>query len=312
MKNKNINLRTIINSNLKFDEETHTYTYNGKTLISCTQLLAKHHLTPSYEGVDPELLKKSAEYGNRIHKEIEDYIKNGEIGESIELANFISWLETSGYEIIDSEYLVNNDIVAGKVDLLLKHKETNVYVIADIKTTSVVHKESVSWQLSVYNNLDEDIASLGLCLHFEKTGELELVSIPLKTTNDIERLFECERNGELFTYELENVDGALSELSKLETLIVSYKALIKQAEEEEKSLLDQVREEMESRNIKTMETNSMKSTIMEDSVRKTFDKKLLAKAHPELDLTEYEKETIVKGGMRITLKENKDNENATN
>ena len=312
MANKNINLRTLINTALKFDEETHTYTYNGQKLISCTQLLAKHHLSPSYEGVDPETLKKSAEYGNRIHKEIEDYIKSGVVGDSIELASFIEWLDHSGYEIVDSEYLVNNDIVAGKVDLLLKHKETECYVIADIKTTSVVHKESVSWQLSIYNYLDEDIAITGACLHFDKQGNLEFVSVPLKAPRDIERLLECERNGELFTYEVDNVGGALEQLSKLETLIVNYKTLIKQAEEEEKSLLDQVREEMEGRNIKTLETPNMKITIMEDSVRKTFDKKLLAKAHPELDLTEYEKETIVKGGMRITLKENKDNENATN
>ena len=173
----------------------------------------------------------------------------------------------------------------------------------------MVHKESVSWQLSIYNNLDEDIAITGMCLHFDKTGELELVSIPLKAPRDIEKLFECERNGELFTYELDNVNNALTELGKLEQLIVNYKALIKQAEEEQKGLKEQVRAEMESRNIKSMELPTMKITIMEDSVRKTFDKKLLAKAHPELDLSQFEKETVVKGGMRITLKEKKDNEN---
>ena len=305
---KNINLRHLVNSALKFDEETHTYTLNDNKLISVTQLLAKHHLSPDYSGVSEELLKKSAEYGNQVHKDIENYIKKGIVVPSLELTSFINWLEKSGYEVIDSEYLVCNDIIGGKVDLLLKHQETGVYVIADIKTTSIVHQESVSWQLSLYNYLEENVAQVGMCLHFLKDGTLEVESIKLKTQQDTEKLIECERNGEIFQYELDTLDTALVDLDKVERLIANYKALIKQAEEEQKTIHEQVRAEMESRNIKTLDLNTMKITIVEDSVRKTFDKKAFEKDHPELDLSQYDKITQVKGSLKITLKEKKDNE----
>ena len=308
MTNKNINLRHCVNSALKFDEETHTYTLNGNKLISVTTLLAKHHLSPSYEGVDPELLKKSAEYGNMVHKEIENYIKLGEYtNNSMELASFVKWLDNSGYEIVDSEYLVCNDIIGGKVDLLLKHQDTGVYVIADIKTTSIIHKESVSWQLSLYNYLEENVAQVGMCLHFLKDGTLEVESVPLKTQQDVEKLVECERQGELFTYELEGLDNALVDLSRVETLIASYKALIKQAEAEQKTIHDQVRAEMESRNIKTLDLPNMKITIVEDSTRETLDSKKLKVEQPEI-YSQYVKQTQVKGSLKITLKEKNNNE----
>ena len=307
-----VNLRRSINSALKFDEETHTYTYNGKTLISTTQLLAKHHLSPDYSGVDEELLKKSAEYGNMVHKEIEEWIKYGTItNNSLELQSFINWLDNSGYEIIDCEYIVCNDIIGGKVDLLLRHKESDVYVLVDIKTTSVVHQESVSWQVSLYNHFDDEIALLGMCLHFLKDGSLEIVSAPLKKPKDIEKLIECERNGELFQYDLDTLDNALVDLSKVETLIASYKALIKQAESEQKTIHEQIRQEMEGRNIKTLDLPNMKITIVEDTIRETLDSKKLKQEQPEI-YEQYKKVSLVKGSLKITLKENKEDETATN
>ena len=304
-----VNLRRLINSALKFDEKTHTYTFNGNKLISVTQLLSKHHLSPDYSGVNPDLLKTSAEYGNMVHKEIEEWIKHGTFtNNSLELQSFINWLDNSGYEIIDCEYLVCNDIIGGKVDLLLRHKESDVYVIVDIKTTSVVHQESVSWQVSLYNHFDDEIALLGMCLHFLKDGSLEIVSAPLKKPKDIEKLIECERNGELFQYELDNLNNALVDLSKVESLIANYKNLIKQAEEEQKLIYSQVRMEMESRNIKTLDLPNMKITIVEDSSRETLDSKLLKQEQPDI-YEKYKKITQVKGNLKVTLKKAKDNEN---
>lgn len=303
---ENVNLRQVGTPiGLDFNEDTHTYKLNGKELISTTTLLTKHHLSPSYGGVDEKTLDKAREYGNQVHKEIEDYVKHGIITNSIELSSFIKWLNTSGYEVVDSEYLVCNDIIGGKVDLLLKHKETGVYVICDIKTTSIIHKESVSWQVSIYNYLDEDIALVGMCLHFLKDGSIEAESIPLKAPKDIARLIECERNGELFQYEITGLDNAISKVSELENVIATYKAFIKQAEEDEKLLHEQIRQEMENRNIKSLDLDTMKITIVEDSVRKSIDTKKLEQEQPII-YEKYLKQTIVKGGLRITLKGKKD------
>lgn len=301
----------LITDGLVFDEETHRYTYQGKELKSITRLLADQHISPSYDGVNQELLKKSAEYGNQVHKEIEDYVKTGKVGKSIELSNFIKWLETSGYEVVGCEYIVHNDNYAGKVDLLLRHKETGVYVIVDIKTTSTIHKESVSWQVSLYNYLGKQLhheieALVGLCLHFTKTGELEVESIAIKSDKDIESLLAADIDGKQFVYEIKKVDSAVAKVGELETLIKSYKDLIAQAQMEEELLKEDIRAEMESRNIKTLDLPNMKITIVEDSIRVSFDNKKFLKAHPEFNTDEWVKETPVKGGLKITFKKGDD------
>ena len=46
---------------IKFDENLHKYTVDGKEVISVTQLLQKHKITPSYDAVDKELLRVASE-----------------------------------------------------------------------------------------------------------------------------------------------------------------------------------------------------------------------------------------------------------
>jgi hypothetical protein len=65
---------------IEFREDTHEYFLDGRKLISVTQLMRKHGLAPSYDAVPSAVLKAKAERGTLIHKEIEKYIKYGEIG----------------------------------------------------------------------------------------------------------------------------------------------------------------------------------------------------------------------------------------
>ena len=66
---------------LNFDENSHTYTLikeNGEeiNLVSVTQLLKKHGLSPDYSNIDSEILRLKAERGKVILKELEDYISH--------------------------------------------------------------------------------------------------------------------------------------------------------------------------------------------------------------------------------------------
>ena len=70
---------------LKFNEEWHTYTLNGKILPSVTQLLDDG----TYENVDKEILKYAQERGKIIHKEIETYLKTSETGFTGEFYTFL-------------------------------------------------------------------------------------------------------------------------------------------------------------------------------------------------------------------------------
>jgi len=67
-------------SKVKFNKKTHKYTLvdsKGKKisdLISVTQLLKKHEISPDYSQVDEETLNAKARRGTVIHEELEKYI----------------------------------------------------------------------------------------------------------------------------------------------------------------------------------------------------------------------------------------------
>lgn len=78
-----------ITTELEFDEELHKYTLNGKELPSVTKLLD----TGEYANVDSEILKRACNRGHEIHKEIENYFKNGSLGDTKEFYEAIGLIE---------------------------------------------------------------------------------------------------------------------------------------------------------------------------------------------------------------------------
>ena len=55
-------------NDFQFDKNKHEYTLDGRPLISVTQLMKKHGLSPDYSAVDPEVLFAAAERGTLIHR----------------------------------------------------------------------------------------------------------------------------------------------------------------------------------------------------------------------------------------------------
>ena len=135
-----------------FNKENHTYTLDGKILISVTQLMRKHGLAPDYSGINETVLQRKAERGTLIHEEIERYIKHGELGFTSEQDDFIGFAKELGLKNMRSEQIVNNDLVAGTIDLMAERVagKATIKVLADYKTGTTVDKEAVRWQLSLY------------------------------------------------------------------------------------------------------------------------------------------------------------------
>lgn len=78
-----------ITTELKFDETTHRYTLNGKELPSVTKLLDDG----SYDNIDSEILKRACDRGHEIHKELEMYFKEGQLGDTREFYEAIDLIE---------------------------------------------------------------------------------------------------------------------------------------------------------------------------------------------------------------------------
>lgn len=286
---------------IEFREDTHEYIAHGKKLISVTQLMRKHGLAPSYDAVPSEVLRAKAERGTLIHKEIEQYIKEGEIGFTTEVANFINYIHDEELDCYASEEIVYNDVVAGTVDLVLGDG-----TIADIKTTATLHKEAVSWQLSIYaflwNMVYTENVYKGAAYHFNKDGVLKVVDIPLKPMSEVARLMECERNGELYTQELTGTEAQLAELAEVESLIKQIEEQKKAAEAQAVELRAAIMQAMEQNGCTSFENERIKLTYVAPTTRTAIDSTRLKKELPEI-AEKYTKTSNVKASLRITIKE---------
>ena len=133
---------------LEFNENNHTYTFDGKELISTTQLMRKHNLSPNYDMVNPEVLQSKAKKGTLIHKEIENFIKENKLGFTDELYEFQKYVKEHNLTSIKSETMVCNDIVAGTIDLMFM--ENDRPIIADIKTVNNIEIKIKGYGTFIY------------------------------------------------------------------------------------------------------------------------------------------------------------------
>ena len=288
---------------IKFDENLHKYTVDGKEVISVTQLLQKHRITPSYDSVDKELLRVASERGTLIHEEVEKWIESGECGFTEEAERICDYLNSTAdrdSQII-SEQMVANDIVAGRFDVLYTHAKK--LVLTDIKTGNTKHLYGWTWQLSLYKYLYEkmygkEINSLEILW---ANGDLTVIPCEYVGDEKIENLLNAEREGRLIS----DVDLGVSEeeLEDLEELMekITFKEkelkLLKDMVDSVKTVLYDT---MEKEGIKTVDRGNMKITYVAPSSRTSVDSKKLEKEEPEI-YKKYVKTTTVAGSIKITL-----------
>lgn len=143
-----------------FNEEEHSYWYNGKELHGVTGAIGKM-LGKSFP--DTDTVKIATLYGHDVHSEVEHYFNDGRKDLSSEGAKWVvetmeHWgdkLFCDRVEEIKSEVMVSDfEGTASKVDLVLRTLSGND-VLFDIKTTSTFNREYCSLQLSVYKKLYE-------------------------------------------------------------------------------------------------------------------------------------------------------------
>ncbi len=286
---------------INFDEATHTYTNEeGKTLISVTTLLKWAGISPSYDGVNEAVLKAAAERGSLIHKEIENYLKNGEIGFTTELQNFIKYIKKNDIQVLASEKMVNNDNVAGTIDLIAIRHKSNEYIYVDFKTTSTTYMNSVSWQLSIYKDLDGEYPSAKLEVwHFLKDGSLEVKGVEEIKQEDVHNLYASYLKGE--KYELAISESVMAQLYEAEKIIAYFEIEKKKAEENAKTVREKIIESMKAAGITKFENDNFSITYIAPVEAETFDSKKFKLEQPD-EYKKYVKKTRKSEQVRITLK----------
>lgn len=297
---------------IQFNEETHTYTLDGKEIISATQLMRKHGLSADYSGVSEEVLQKAADRGTVVHKEIEEWIETGEVGFTPDCASFVRYAGENRLGAMTSEQIVYTDICAGMIDLTCYNGVLDADIIVDYKKTANLNADAVSWQLSIYDYLSGKmigknayIYDMAFCFHFDKDGNLKPVEINRKPYEEVDKLMECERRGEIYKRDTSIVAG--EQVAKIEAIFSEIQSLeIAKKEQEEK--LAKIKEallvEMEKKAIECIETDTLKISYVAPFDKISLDAARFKNELPELAKS-YEKKTKVKANLRITPKGDK-------
>lgn len=286
----------------KFNEETHEYTLNGKVIPSVTQILEKTLFEKKYDGVSEETLKKAAEYGTLIHKEIESYIKRGVVGFTEELYNFITIKEDNKLNKLQSEVKVHTDKMAGTIDILgvkgiTKHKN----ILADIKTTYKLDKEYVSWQLSFYAYIVEhttDTKIEELYAIWLRENKCEFVKVERKTDEQVEEVLMAYENGSRIDFTTTTTLQTIPEDKQI--AFCGIMKQIKEMEEKTKEIKEAIKKEMEERGIDKVEIGDITISYRKASLRTTIDTNALKKDNL---YEKYSKVSAVQPSIAIKIKD---------
>ena len=120
------------------------------------KLIRKYH---KYKNRTVESLveewKSSAEYGTKVHQEIEKWILDGIEPEDIKAINGKKWLEDyklkSEIEIYPEVIIYSTELtIAGTIDIIAKDNNTGSYELIDWKTSKKIDKVSYGYKMGIH------------------------------------------------------------------------------------------------------------------------------------------------------------------
>lgn len=309
---------------VQFNEELHTYTYNGTEYSGITSIIKKYLFPDMYSDVSKSVLEAARKRGSIVHSELEMAF-NGIPSDSAEALAYIEIAKKNKFKQIAAEYLVCDYIngVATMIDSVLQLKGNDVALV-DYKTTATLNIEYLRWQLSIEKFLFEccnaniNVAKL-YAIHLPKPKdgvcEGKLVEIEPLPTEYVTALLNAYRDSaESFENPLtkmsDEFDELLEQYKQIEELVADLKGAVKEYEATQSNIKEKIRDMMDDKGCKVIERDDVKVTRSADQVRKTFDLAVLQERCPKFPskwIKEIEnkgyKESVTKGRLTITIKQ---------
>ena len=290
-----------------FIEETHQYFIGKKQLKGITGTLIRKAFPDTYKDIPESVLKKAAERGGMIHNSFELFctVFDSDIkmypNPTEEIRAFNSMLVSYGLNHVDSEYLVTDgEDFASAIDGVFADSDGNIYLV-DYKTTSTLHYDNVSLQLSIYarwfeeQNPDLKVKEL-VCMWF-KNGQSRFQPLPRVSEEKIDALIKAYLEDDHdYKYEVE-VPEAFSSTEQQYRLVT---ARIDALKIEQDALKEKLMKMMEANKQKSIKTQYGSYSYVAASTKKTFDTKLFKDTEPE-HYEYYLKDTTTKPSIRIKL-----------
>lgn len=290
-----------------FIEETHQYFLGKKQLKGITGTLVRKAFPDTYKDIPESVLMKAAERGGMIHNSFELFctVFDSDIkmypNPTEEIRAFNSMLVSYGLHHVDSEYLVtDSENFASAIDGVFADSDGNIYLV-DYKTTSTLHYDNVSLQLSIYarwfeeQNPDLKVKEL-VCMWF-KNGQSRFQPLPRVSEEKIDALIKAYLEDDPdYKYEVE-VPEAFSSTEQQYRLVT---ARIDALKIEQDALKEKLMKMMEANKQKSIKTQYGSYSYVESTTKRTLDTKLFKEKYPNA----YEKLTkvsISKPSIRIKL-----------
>lgn len=307
-------------SGITFLEDEHKYYLGNKELSGITSTIVSWMYGDTYDGISKKTLEEAAAYGKWVHKSIENWCKYDIADHSCEeLQDFIELFYNSGYKVVDNEYIVTDKkFFASAIDVVFQDKDDGV-ILADIKTTSELHKEKVTLQLAVYKLLFEKQTKLKvkgvveIWLPKHRYGKKpKLVMLPMVDNKDTKKAInaylameEAEGYRHLFEPNELIIESATSQdpsqyksaCQQIRDLEVEIKRLKTTQDELKAYLLENFREN----GISKIENDVLRINYIAPSDSVTLDSKTLKEEMPDI-YNKYTKVTKRSDSIKITVK----------
>lgn len=298
---------TLNEPKVTFIEESHQYFLGKKELKGVTGTLIKKAFPDTYKNIPESVLMKAAERGGLIHNTFETFcsIFDADINKypnpTEELRAFYDMLISFGLHYIASEYLVTDgENFASAIDGIFADDEGNIYLV-DYKTTSTLHYDNVSLQLSIYakwfeeQNPDLKVKEI-VCMWF-KNGQSKFQPLPRVADEQIDELINAYLTDDAdYLYKVE-VPEQFSSLEQEYRLITARIDAMKIVQDD---LKEKIMKMMEANKQKSIKTNIGSYSYVAATTKKVFDTKLFKDTEPD-HYEYYLKETATKPSLRIKL-----------
>ena len=295
----------LTNSRVVFDKEHHTYHLDGHQLQGITGMLHRRLFPMEYAGIPQEVLDNAARRGSAIHDACEVYDNEGIYTEyTAEVDAYAEATKKKKLRHLASEYLVTDgDYFASAIDKVYEVDDHTVD-LGDIKTTSKLNKEYVSWQLSIYAYLFEsqnpEIKVRNLYAIHIRDGKCKIVKVERIPDSKVIALMADEIFDAPVVIETPTLPSMPDQYKEMEWEIKELEETIKELTSKRDELKSRLLIEMDEAEVTKWQGDLITFTRKADATCEEFDKKRFKEEHPDL-YREYTMITNRRGSVQITI-----------
>lgn len=296
----------LTHSRVVFNKEHHTYHLDGYQLQGITGMLHRRLFPTEYAGIPQEVLDNAARRGSAIHDACEAY-DNGEQVCTEYIAEVDAYAEATKKKKLRhlaSEYLVTDgDYFASAIDKVFEVDDHTVD-LGDIKTTSKLNKEYVSWQLSIYayffETMNPDINVRNLYAIHIRDGKCKVVKVERVPDAKVIALMADEIFDAPVAIETATLPSMPDQYKEMQWDIRGMMETYVELKEKLDAIKGKLLEEMDLAEVSKWQGDMLTFTRKADATCEEFDKKRFKAEHPDL-YREYTMITNRRGSVQITI-----------